>query len=298
MTLEGNLRELALAEVCQLLSHTRKSGELHISAPLSGLTAAIAFQQGAITGASIFGHSLVAIGAAPVRLQDAQQAVESTTFELLGWTEGTFYFEPAADRERTRKTPVRLNTEVILMESDRRTTAWQRLSDRVPHMRVVPAFADVEPRQLPLLNLAPSQWELLTSVDGQRDLPAIASSLGRDLLEVAEVVHGLLGTGLLRLVDAVPVARAHATPPSNVVQDLDALPNLWFDAPGDAGGVTLSHLRQLGDEAARAGNLAEALEHWSAVIACELPGDDATHCREVADLTERLLTKLGVSVVS
>lgn len=298
MTFEGNLRELALAEVCQLLAHTRKSGELHISAPLSGLTAVIAFQQGAITGASIFGHSLVAIGASPVRLQDAQQAATSTTFEVLAWTDGTFHFEPADEAERSRKTPVRLNTEVILMESARRATEWIRLADRVPHMGVVPAFADVEPRRLPLLNLAPSQWELLTSVDGQRDLPAIASSLGRDLLEVAEVVHGLLGTGLLRLVDATPAFRAQATPPSNVAQHVDVPVHLWFPAPEDADVVMLSHLRQLGDEAARSGNLTQALEHWNAVIACELPGDDSLHCRDVADLTEQLLTKLGASVVS
>lgn len=298
MTFEGNVRELALVEVCQLLSHTRKSGELHINAPLSGLTGVIAFQHGAITGANIFGHSLVAIGAAQVRVQDAQQAVESTTFELLAWAEGTFHFKPAAEAERTRKTPVRLNTEVILMESARRASEWMRLADRVPHMGVVPAFANVEPRQLPLLNLAPSQWELLTSVDGQRDLPAIARSLGRDLLEVAEVVHGLLGTGLLRLVDAAPAARAQATPPSNVAQNAEAPLNLWCPAPEDASMVMLSHLRQLGDEAARSGNLTQALEHWNAVIACELPGDDSLHCRDVADLTERLLTKLDASVVS
>ena len=103
---------------------------------------------------------------------------------------------------------------MLLVEGARRIDAWARLADRLPHARVVPAFVAAEPTLLPLLHLVPQQWEVLTQVDGRRDLPALAEAMGRDLLDVAEIVHGLIETGLLAIVDTARPARAHATPPS------------------------------------------------------------------------------------
>lgn len=225
MSLEGNLRDLALVEVCQLLAHTRKTGELRLSAPLAGLHAIISFDGGAIVDANIVGPLLAASSeASPL---DAAQHIESSTLEVLGWSEGTFRFVPADKGERMAHTGVRINTEMILIESARRSAEWARLSDRIPNARAVPAFAEVEPRQLPLLNLTPQQWEVLTGVDGQRDLSTLARALGRDLLEVAEIVHGLLGTGLLRLVETVRTLRTQATPPSSQAEPEDDGMDLW-----------------------------------------------------------------------
>nr|MCU0616717.1 hypothetical protein [Gemmatimonadaceae bacterium] len=79
--------------------------------------------------------------------------------------------------------------------------------DRVPSSRAVPSFVDVEPKSLPLLHLVPTEWEVLTRVDGERDLRTLAGLLGRDVMEVAEIVHGLVGTGLLTVRDGgLPVA--------------------------------------------------------------------------------------------
>ena len=235
MSLEGNLRDIALPEICQLLAHTRKTGELHLSAPLAGLRAHILFDSGAIVGAGVAGLAgpayLEAASAAP----DAAQAVERTALELLRWNEGEFRFVPHAGGAAALRTGVRLHTELLLMESARRSEQWERLSDRIPNARAVPAFVDVEPRQLPLLHLLPQQWEVLTGVDGQRDLPTLARSLGRDLLEVAEIVHALIGTGLLKLLDVSRVQRTHATPPSIAAQSNDVRADLWVPTIHEAG---------------------------------------------------------------
>ena len=174
MSLEGNLRDLALPEVCQLLAHTRKTGELRLKAPLAGLYAHILFDSGAIVGADISGAVPAVHVDADVIASDAAQTVERLTQELLCWNDGEFRFVPHAADAPPLRTGVRLHTELLLMEGARRSEEWARLSDRIPNARAVPTFSDVEPRQLPLLNLQPQQWEVLTGVDGQRDLAALA----------------------------------------------------------------------------------------------------------------------------
>lgn len=227
MSLEGNLRDLALPEVCQLLAHTRKTGELQLKAPLAGLNAHILFDSGAIVGADVTGIIPSPANDADIAPVDAAQTVERITQELLCWSEGEFRFVPRPADAPAIRTGVRLHTEMLLMEGARRSEEWARLSDRIPNARAVPTFADVEPRQLPLLHLQPRQWEVLTGVDGQRDLPALARTLGRDLLEVAETVHALIGTGLLKLAEVNRVQRAQATPPSSVAQPDNERTDLW-----------------------------------------------------------------------
>lgn len=218
MSLEGNLRDLALEEVLQLLAHGRKSGELRISAQLAGLSATVVFARGAIVDAFIASAASAAATGGGARITSQ---VESTALELITWREGTFVFVPSLAGEHA-ETGVRLATEMLLVEGARRMEGWARLADRIPHARAVPAFVSVEPRQRPLLQLVPQQWEVLTRVDGQRDLPALAEALGRDLLDVAEIVHGLIGTGLLRLAESARAMRTNATPPSAAI--MDALP--------------------------------------------------------------------------
>ncbi len=240
MSLEGNLRDLALAEVLQLLAHTRKSGELQLKAPLAGLSARILFEAGSIVGAE--STSLVQSNASGELISPAgAPAVEQLTHELLCWNEGEFRFVPHPVDASWVHTSVRLNTELLLMEAARRSEDWVRLSDRIPNSRAVPTFADVEPRQLPLLNLQPQQWEVLTGVDGHRDLPALARSLGRDLLEVAQSVHELIGTGLLKLADVTRVQRTQATPPSSASLPEGVQAELWVPAGRDIGRDDYDH---------------------------------------------------------
>ncbi|MEO7996854.1 MAG: hypothetical protein ABI852_05385, partial [Gemmatimonadaceae bacterium] len=218
----------------------------------------------------------------------------------------------------------------------RRGGEWARLSDRLPNARAIPAFAEVEPRQLPLLNLTPQQWEVLTGVDGQRDLPALARSLGRNLLEVAEIVHGLIGTGLLRLVDSARALRTQPTPPSSAVQEDETDADLWvpsenelllaqysealgddiFDPvrvgvitpeglprlrtpavaqrpqalrkPVDADNKPAISARELGDAAARRGDLAAAMAFWNSTLERDECEADAAHAREAIVLAARL----------
>ena len=212
MSLEGRLRDLGMAEVLQLLALSRKSGVLYLEAALHGKHAAVQFQNGSVVNAGTWSADEDA-GALRTRTADEARDVESVMHDLLLWRDGAFRFAPA-DEQASTSASIRLAIEPLLMEAAQRAEVWARIEDRVPHSRVVPAFVDVEPQQLPLLRLAPAQWEILTRVDGTRDLLMLAASLGRDLLEVAEQVHGLIGAGLLALREGPVAPRRNPTPPA------------------------------------------------------------------------------------
>ncbi len=201
MSLEGRLRDLALPEVLQLLGLSRKTGTLHLHAQVQGRGAFVRFTQGSV------------VDAAQWRLRDDEdrteapglassasgaKAVEACVLDLLTWRDGEFRFAPIEGTPPT--SAVRIGVDMLLMESVQQAERWERVADRVAHAHVVPAFVDVEAQQLPLLRLVPQEWEILTRVDGQRDLSDLAEVLGREVLDVADMVHNLIGAGLLTLL--------------------------------------------------------------------------------------------------
>lgn len=213
MSLEGRLRELALPEVLQLLGLSRKTGTLQLRAQVQGRAAFIRLANGAVVDSEqwrldgddeVFPSGLASSS-------NGSKAVQGCVLDLLTWHDGDFRFLPAETSPPV--SPVRLAVESLLVEAAQRAESWSRLADRIAHAHVVPAFVDVEPQQLPLLRLVPQEWEILTRVDGTRDLTELATVLGRELLDVADIVHGLIGSGLLTLRASERAPRRHPTPP-------------------------------------------------------------------------------------
>ena len=83
-----------------------------------------------------------------------------------------------ACRGRRAEATVRIPTESLLMEAARRIDEWSRIEAKVPHLGVVPRFADAGRARHGMLDLLPFEWEVLAAVDGARDLRAIADSAG------------------------------------------------------------------------------------------------------------------------
>jgi hypothetical protein len=215
MALEGRLRDVALTEVLQLLSLGRKTGVLHCHAPLLGRRAQIAFDHGLVVDAAVVGMDRVYDFEAPRRRVTDRAAMEDAVQDVLQWRDGTFRF--GAGEVLTAVTNVRVTVETLLMDAARRAEVWQRIETRVPHARVIPAFVEVEASQLPLLRLTPPQWDMLTRVDGQRDLTALAAAMERHVTEVAQLVHDLMASGLLILHEGPARPRQNPTPPATAV---------------------------------------------------------------------------------
>lgn len=224
MSLEGRLRELGLPEVLQLLGLSRKTGVLQLRAQVQGRAAFVRMVNGAVVDAAQWRLAERPDGDAPglATASSAARIVEGCVLDLLTWRDGEFRFSP--EEGTPAASPVRIAVDMLLVESAQHAERWEGLNDRIPHAHVVPAFVDVEPQQLPLLRLVPQEWEILTRVDGNRDLTELASVLGRDLLDVAEIVHGLIGSGLLALREAERAPRRNPTPPIGV--DRQPLPAL------------------------------------------------------------------------
>ncbi len=215
MSLEGTIRDLGLQEVGQLLSLSRKHGTLQVTSVLRGATAWIRFSDGAIVDAGTDQPTLPGLATDAAAAGNRAEVAEAA-LDVLSWREGHFAFI-AHDPSQAHGSRVRISTDAMLVESAQREDAWSALRDRVPSSDAVPAFVDVEPKSLPLLRLQPQEWEVLTRVDGERSVRTLARLMQRDLLEVAAIVHGLIGNGLL-VVTGPGVRRSASTPVDSVAQ--------------------------------------------------------------------------------
>jgi hypothetical protein len=237
VALEGPLKEFHIQDVFQLLDLGRKTGVLRVTSELRQTAASVTFERGGVVAATLgknpqrfgarlvrlgkisakdldralalqekgdsrrLGDILVSLGAIARRELDRQLngQVEETILDLLGWTEGHFRFEEGATSEALVDSPIRIPTEGLLMESARRLDEWSRIESKVPHLRVVPKLPPPDAPAGGKLDLVPLEWEVLAAVDGERDLHALADTLGRSEFDVARTVYALAAAGVVVL---------------------------------------------------------------------------------------------------
>src|SRR6185503_7789509 len=147
----------------------------------------------AAQGASDLVDLLVANGAVTTKEVERQLRlqIESVVFELMSWREGFFRFDERPRDEIAVETRISVSTESLLMEGARRIDEWSRIDDVIPNLDLVPELAPVEnDREGTMLDLLPHEWQVLTMIDGERNLRAIAASLGRDEFEIAKIAYG------------------------------------------------------------------------------------------------------------
>ena len=206
MPIEGPIQELGLPDVFQLLDLSRKTGLLRVSSRTLGDEGTIYFEGGRVVHATLrskpHGTTDEDLDRATLRelQRKARAQIEGVVFDLLNWTEGFFHFEEDELPELAVIAPVSVATESLLMESARRIDEWSRIADKIPHLTMIPTLADLPEDHETQLDLLPHEWEVLSLVDGRRDLLEIAEELGRGEFEAAKVVYGLITTGVVQLV--------------------------------------------------------------------------------------------------
>jgi Domain of unknown function (DUF4388) len=247
MPIEGPLRELGIHDVFQLLDLSRKTGTFRVTSDLREDEGVVTFDSGRVVQATIRSKALpmelallqagritesdieransrrqngranremidilVDIGAITQKEVERQLRlqIESVVFELMSWHEGVFRFEERPSAPVPAATRISVSTESLLMEGARRIDEWSRIDDVIPNLDVVPDLAPVgEDREGAMLDLLPHEWQVLTMIDGERDLRAIAAALGRDEFEIAKIAYGLATTGIIT-VGAAPAPRS------------------------------------------------------------------------------------------
>jgi uncharacterized protein DUF4388 len=276
VAIEGPLRELGIHDVFQLLDLSRKTGTLAVMSELRDNEGTVHFQNGKVVAAAIksnphrigellmragrvtasqvneaskrqteggdtrrLGEILLDMGAITQKELERQIRIqiEAVVFELLSWREGFFRFE---EGQMQSDPMVQIGTEALLMEGARRIDEWSRISDRVPSLLAIPRLTDTgDDKHAPMLDLLPSEWEVLTMIDGELDLRAIASRLARTEFDTAKVVYGLVSTGVVVLKVPVSVqervAARLSTPaiPMRAVADFETpvIPGIAVPAP-------------------------------------------------------------------
>ncbi len=318
MAIEGPLRELGIHDVFQLLDLSRKTGVLRVTSELRDNEGVVAFHAGRIAYASIrsnphpigemllkankiaesdltsararqtehgdrrrIGEILIEMGAVSAR--DVEQYVrrqaEAVVFELMSWREGNFRFEESNPEELPENPSVAVSTESVLMEAARRIDEWSRIADRVPSLAAIPDFADVsDGHHGGQLDLLPSEWEVLTMIDGQRDLRRIALELARSDFDVAKVVYGLVSTGVVSLRQ--PDRRSK---PVEISSDEDA------ERRAAARALVLQGLAS-----AQGGRLDDAVRLWKQYLLLHAADRDAPAVRDGLAAAERLAKSLEV----
>jgi len=176
MTFQGSLKELHLPDVIQLVSVSGKSG-------------VFVLQQEAEEGLIYLegGRIVHAV------LSDIEG--EEAVFTLATWSEGTFYFKPGV--ESPAQTISKSNTN-LLMEAARRLDEWRVLSKRIPSLDRIPKFKVPEGKQ-GQINLNTHEWLVLSKIDGNASIQAIAKAVHLSTFEVAKLLYGLVTMGLITL---------------------------------------------------------------------------------------------------
>jgi hypothetical protein len=236
MPIEGPLKELSIHDVFQLLDLSRKTGRLHVSSELRDDEGEVYFHGGRVVHANIRSKPLTVedlllqsgriteedlgrardfekqlgngASAADILVQAGavtsreierveRQQVESVVFELMSWREGFFTFEEVAADDVPGQGRLQVPTESLLMEAARRIDEWSRIADVVPDTLTVPALAPPLEGHETQLDLLPNEWEVLSMIDGERDVASIAAALTRSEFDVARIVFGLVATGVV-----------------------------------------------------------------------------------------------------
>lgn len=253
MPIEGPLHELGVHDVFQLIDLSRKTGMLRVVSELKQDEGRVWFEKGRVvhgvirskpstvedllvqsgrvreedverahefagqlgTGATTL-DILVQVGALTTREVERyqRQRLETAVFDLMAWREGTFSFEERAIDDVEARDRLSVPTESLLMESARRIDEWSQIAGKIPNTGIIPSLAAVTPDNETQLDLLPHEWEVLTMIDGERDLKSISSALGRDDFEVARIAYGLVTTGVIEV--RPPRRLSVSTPGSNV----------------------------------------------------------------------------------
>jgi hypothetical protein len=237
MPIEGPLRELGIHDVFQILDLSRKTGTLHVTSELRDNSGRVLFRNGRVVGANVksaplrigdlllkkgratdadvaralqaqrdangqrrLGDFLIDYGVISAKEleKEVRQQIENVVFELLSWREGFFRFEDGGTPEHEGSI-ANISTESLLMEGARRIDEWSRIADRVPSMQCVPVLAEVGEGESPRMDLLPGEWEVLTAIDGTKDIRQISESLVRSDFDVAKIMYGLVSTGVVEL---------------------------------------------------------------------------------------------------
>lgn len=236
MSISGNLKTMALAELLQWLASGQKTGTLVIDKGDDKVEKRIFFDDGVIISSAstdpkeYLGRFLVSHGyldedevdAAVARQNEEKKLLgqilvdmghiseedleemlrlkaEETIYDIFTWPQGAFEF---LDGELPEKTMVKVKVDVqfIVLEGTRRQDEWNRIRETVPSPECVPVLVrDIE-EMGDELELDEVDRRILEWVDDERSVDEISSGSMTSLFQVADIFAEQVKNGVLKMV--------------------------------------------------------------------------------------------------
>lgn len=251
MALKGNLRDVGLNQLLNLIYLAHKTGALAVQNGGGAGKARLYFKEGRLIHAAVDGQDarltdvMVKVGkltpdqAKAVRSRskvdtdkelgllmiqngmlnqnDIVQGVKNylleTVYQLFTWHAGEFRFEPNELPPEERIT-VAVNLDHLIIEGSRRVQEWEHLRDELPDLDVPLRFAERPDTNLRNISLSVEQWKVVSFINARNTIRQIANFLKVDEFQIRRIVYGLQTAGL---VDVMPAAMAPARPPTPIV---------------------------------------------------------------------------------
>lgn len=219
MALQGSLHDLALPDVIQLVSVAGKTGVFTLSG--EGVEGKIYLRDGQVIDAQV-----------------GALRGEGALYQMAMWRSGGFIFTPGIEPDQP--TISRSNTS-LMMEAARRHDEWRVLQRKIPSLDAVPYFLPRDPRH-DQITLSPVEWQVVTSIDGQRSVTQLESVTGLPAFDVCKVLFGLITSGLIALREQeqkAPVNRPAAPSVNSLLALVENVRKLAEDTVGLAGSITV-----------------------------------------------------------
>jgi hypothetical protein len=248
MALRGNLRDVGLNQLLNLIYLAHKTGALTIQRDGGGTAARLYFKEGKLIQAAMDGQAarltdvMVQVGkltpdqAKAVRarskvdtdkelgllmiqsnvlnqndiIQGVKNYLLESVYTLFTWHTGTFRFDPNVLPPEERIT-VAVSLDHLIIEGSRRVQEWEHLRDELPDLDVPLKFADRPDVNIRNINLSVEQWKVISFINSRNTICQIASFLKMDEFQIRRIIYGLQTAGLVDVI-ASTLPRAGVPP--------------------------------------------------------------------------------------
>ena len=180
--MQGQLEEVPLPDLLQLLSTAKKTGVLLVRN--AEHEARLHFRNGAVVRCAVDGNLEI--------------APKKSFFRILDWTTGSFELrQPAASEEEPAAPEITQSLEALLFEGMRQIDELKRIEPDLPPRKATLSLA--APLSVPLRALSPEELDVLQLVLSHGTFQAVLDRASADDAATAEAVASLLKRGYLQV---------------------------------------------------------------------------------------------------
>jgi len=235
MALKGNLRDVTVTQLLNLINLARKTGTLTVEGPKDvawvsfnsgkliyaqlsnkdGTLIGILTESGKITPKQaqvIRSHAgdksdkelgLLLINAGyltqPDILIGIRKYILGTVYQLFTWIDGFFRFDADVLPPEDSIT-IRLDLENIIMEGSRHVQEWEYLQEEIPNLNMALDFVERPDANIRDVQLTVEEWKVVSYINPKNTIRQIAKTNKMNDLEIRRIVYGLLQAGLIDIV--------------------------------------------------------------------------------------------------